>query len=166
MTNNKFASYNTTQIGAFYQVSSETVRIWCNEFERHLSPRANPGHRQKRAFSRTDMEVFSLIAMLKTDGMTYQDIHLALDNGQRGVLPDHLEEITNTLTVRDIETGLVVKIQQLETLLTVAKDENDRLEGELEESQRDNLRHEVRAEMLQKQLSKTDQHVKELFRSS
>ena len=137
MANNMHKQFNTSQVAAAFQVSLETVRIWCGEFERHLTPRANPGKRQKRAFSEEDMEVFALIAALKADGLTYQDIHMSLENGERGVVPVTLDSGSTALIERDAEKLLMVRIDSLETQLVEAETENERLKEELETIRRD-----------------------------
>jgi len=163
MTSDDFPRYNTAFVAAMFNVSLETIRIWCAEFEAYLSPRANPGHRQKRALTEPDLEVFALIAALKDDGMTYQDVRLALDNGQRGVPPPHPFNSSDALVPQEINRQLIAKIEHLETQIETVVGENERLKQELEQAQRENLRNEVRAEMLQGQLSKTEQRVLELL---
>ncbi|HLA42128.1 MAG TPA: MerR family transcriptional regulator [Aggregatilineales bacterium] len=164
MTNDDYSHLNTTQIAALFQVSHETVRIWCAEFERHLSPRANPGRHQKRIFTGEDMTILALIAAYKNDGLTFQDIHASLDNGERGEpppIPD--EDDIEGLIPQETGKRLVVKIQQLEEELEDAHEENERLKAQLEETQRTSLRHEVRAEMLHEQLEKIEVRMQKLL---
>lgn len=163
MSNEDFPRYNTALVAAMYNVSLETIRIWCTEFERYLSPRANPGHRQKRAFNETDLEVFALISALKDDGMTYQDVRAALDNGQRGVPPPHPFTNPDSLVPQELNRQLITKIDHLESQLEAVLSENERLKDELDGVKRDNLRNEVRAEMLHEQLEKTEKRVHELL---
>lgn len=161
-TDPKDLQFNTSQVAAVYQVSLETVRTWCLEFQKFLSPRANPGNRQKRLFSHDDMEVLALVALLKAEGLTYQDIHLALQNGERAVPPiTTLGEQTN-LSVGS-ESGLIVKVQQLESRLVELDKERNHLVKQLDGFKRDALRHEIRAEMLADQLDKSEKRVRELL---
>jgi len=164
MTNDDYSHLNTSQIASLFQVSHETVRMWCAEFERHLSPRANPGRHQRRVFTEDDMAVLALVASLKADGLTFQDIHASLDNGERGEpppIPDD-DEIEG-LIPQDARKQLAVKIQQLEDELEDAHAENERLKIQIEETQRTSLRHEVRAEMLQEQLQKAEDRMQKLL---
>lgn len=171
MKQEDFGVYNTTQVAAAFSVSLETIRLWCHEFQRHLSHRANPGHRQKRAFTEEDLEVLSLVAELKAEGFTYPNIHAALDNGERGKVPIilHSEE-SDALILQETERRLALQIKQLESQLAAAKAENERLKEELsqmksklEATQQQSFKHEVRAELLNEQVEKLERRVKELL---
>jgi DNA-binding transcriptional MerR regulator len=83
--------YGTKQAAVMYDVSEQTIRIWTEEFSQHLSFPANPGNRRTRQFTYDDMGVLSLIADLKKRGSTFADIHAALENGERGQVPDELQ---------------------------------------------------------------------------
>lgn len=156
--------YTSGQISALFNISTETVRTWCQEFERHLSPRANPGHRQKRAFTDDDLEIFALIANFKSESLTFADIHAALDNGERGIPPLEVDlEDREKAVIQTIERNLTIKIGQLENQLLTSEAENTRLQHELQKYQHANIKHEVRVEMLHEQLAKAEERIRELL---
>lgn len=158
-----FTIYSTNQVADLFNVSLETIRIWCNEFEGHLSPRANPGHRQRRAFNGDDLGVLALVATLKAEGLTYTDIHVSLKNGERGELPIHPISDDTALITQQQQTALATRINSLQSELNTIIEENERLREELDDEKRRSLRNEVKAEMLTEQLAKTEQQVKDLL---
>lgn len=81
-------SYTTQEVSALYSVTIETARTWAKEFADYLSPTANPGHNKTRQFSIEDMQVFSLVRQLRNEGRTMEEIHVALQNGERGREPE------------------------------------------------------------------------------
>lgn len=93
--------YNARQIASLYGISRETVRVWSEEFSRYLSPLAKPGRNKPRLFTREDLAVLSLVAELKQENMSVEDIIGALENGQRGAVPD--------LDPNDLETMLLLQ---------------------------------------------------------
>ncbi len=61
-----------------FGVSQRTIRKWATEFTGHLSAGANPAKGEVRTFSYDDMAVLSTIARLRTQNVSYKDIHTAL----------------------------------------------------------------------------------------
>ena len=80
--------YSSTHVATIFHVSTETIRNWSDEFSRYLSFMANPGKGRTRTFNDDDMTVLSLIAEMKRKGSTFEEIHVALGQGQRGDSPD------------------------------------------------------------------------------
>ena len=128
--------YSTGQAAEMLGVTNETIRIWSREFDRHLSPGANPVKGRHRTFTRTDIEVLALVADLKNEGLRLEDIHANLESGQRGIFPEVVEDSPLSgmnaqialQTIRNLETQLVEANQELEDLRTV-RDENIRLQN-------------------------------------
>ena len=58
-----------------FGVSQRTIRKWATEFTGHLSAGANPAKGEVRAFSYDDMTVLATIARLRTQNVSYKDIH-------------------------------------------------------------------------------------------
>ena len=83
----RMTQYKTSDLQRMFDVSGETIRTWSNEFKAYLSPTATPGKGRYRIFTDDDLEVFTLIAQLKDQNKTFEEIHLALQAGQRGDLP-------------------------------------------------------------------------------
>jgi DNA-binding transcriptional MerR regulator len=80
--------YTAHDLSRLFNVSQQTIRQWSSEFETYLSARANPGSNRIRAYSDEDAAVLALVAQMKEMGHVFQDIHIALANGQRGEVPD------------------------------------------------------------------------------
>lgn len=123
--------YNPADVMKLFKISSETVRTWSDEFARHMSPLANPGNRRHRSYSYADMEVLSLVAAMKANNMTFADVHISLDSGQRGVVPDEPVE----LSTNEIETALQNEIMDLRSRINRLEGENSLLKGMLKDTQ-------------------------------
>lgn len=78
--------YKTGELRAYFNVTRQTISIWCREFSDYLSPNANPADNSRRSLNDDDFRVLSLIAEMTAEGKTYDAIHLALAAGQRGDL--------------------------------------------------------------------------------
>ncbi len=100
--------YTTSQLCSIFSISPQTVRNWSQDFSRHLSSSAAPGKGRNRMFNEDDLRVFSLIAAMKSNSATHEEIQSSLTAGQRGDLPnlspsdvqsmvmtDHARAITN-----------------------------------------------------------------------
>lgn len=79
--------YTTSQVAKLFDCSTETVRRWSVEFEKHLQPKAQTGGGLKRNFDDSDLTVFALIHEMKAAGRVFDEIHIALANGERGTPP-------------------------------------------------------------------------------
>jgi DNA-binding transcriptional MerR regulator len=144
-----------------FGVAVETARGWAAEFERHLSPRANPGTNKTRAFTQTDLEILALVAEYKEQRLTFNDIHTALDNGQRGTPPAYIpvenpqdsENQEKQLTIQN--TKLTQALEAAREQLTLLAEENIRLQT--------SLKHEtVEREKLERRITELTQHIEEL----
>lgn len=94
--------YNTRHLTALFGITKETVRVWAEDFAKFLSLHANPGRSKPRFFTPEDVSIFALIAELKSENLSIGDIQAALENGQRGSVPDLApEEIERMLIVRE-----------------------------------------------------------------
>lgn len=119
--------YNSQQAAAIFQVSIETVRTWSIEFESYLSPEANPGDNRRRSFNQDDLEVLALVSELKAKRATYQEIRIALDNGQRGRLeapPPHEVDTLALATREQLQLqvkSLQTRVEQLQAELETAR---------------------------------------------
>lgn len=122
------SDYKSADIQRLFDVSSETVRRWSQEFEEYLSPNASPGKGRARQFTLEDLKVFALVAEIKNDGGTYDDAHLALKSGQKGDVDELLQERS-----LDIHTSVELDLmQQRFQLLQIAHDEAVERAGQLE----------------------------------
>ncbi len=141
--------YSSRHVQILHKITAETVRTWSQEFAEFLSPTANPGKGRNRIFTEKDMQVFSLVSELKARGLTYEDIHAALHNGQIGELPPApatveamaLEREEQSLAIqvermRDMVALLTQQRDELQTMIQPVKDENIRLQAQLEAAQK------------------------------
>lgn len=126
--------YSAIQVATLFNSARETVRKWAVEFERELSPTANPGDGRQRIFTDNDLEVIALIVEMKGQGKLYSDIHAALANGQRGQPPPGAVAIVPTTPPRT--SALQARISSLETDLMHAIDVTKEQAGVINELRR------------------------------
>jgi DNA-binding transcriptional MerR regulator len=142
--------YNTDHVAALHGVTIQTVRAWSMEFEKYLSPYANPGARRQRLFTPDDMAVFDLIAQLKGQGRNFQEIHEALASGQRGGSPETPPSELEALIADNSHTELVAQNNALVRRV-------EALQAEIEELRRyrdENIALKARLDTMEGQLTK------------
>lgn len=142
--------YKSADVQRLFDVSSETVRRWAQEFEQYLSPTATPGKGRARQFTADDLTVFALVSEIKNSGGTYDDVHLALKSGQRGSIEDAAQE--RALDIRaNVEVDFIrKKMEQLQVDHNRAVEQVKTLEGEVirfqtELKQMDEVKSELQA---------------------
>lgn len=163
--------YSSRHVCVLFGVAPETVRNWSEEFSRHLSVTANPGKGRHRNFTEEDMRVFALIADQKNQGLTYDDIHGALDNGQRGEAPALPPDEVQALVTTDQKHQTAIQIQQLENQIVKLQRERDEALAQLQPTKDENIKLQTRLEVaherireLTEQLEKTQRRIEELNR--
>ena len=181
MTKDNF--YSSRHTATIFGVALETIRNWADEFQAYLAPSATPGHGKHRAYSYEDLQVFSLVAELKKQGMTYAEVHAALQNGQRGNPPALPPEDVQALVVGEQERRLSVEVEYLQRSLMRAqedlkearialqaldqiKEEKIRLETRLQDEQRRVEDKEQLIRELKDDLGRAQQRIEELLRES
>jgi DNA-binding transcriptional MerR regulator len=137
-------SYRNKDVQTLFNISPDTVRVWSEEFGEYLSPLAKPGTGKHRIFNDDDLSVFALVAEVKSKGLTYNEAHASLKSGQRGDIPEMIEE-------RGIELRANLQLQLLQQ-------QNQQLELERNEAVR--LVKELQSDVanLQGQLERADQN--------
>lgn len=151
--------YTVKHVAALNNVAEETVRLWAQEFKRHLSPNANPGSRRQRFFSDEDMKVLDLIATMKDEGKTFADVHVALDAGERGTRPEAPPDELQALIVSQDEQKLVELNEELRQRVLSLQAEIRRLQ----EMEKDNIRLTTKLESMSERAERAEEHVKELL---
>ena len=75
----------TKELADWIGVSAPSIRLWAteDEFARYLSPTGAGGEGKTRAFSDEDARIFAYIAHLKHQGLSREEIYLALDRMQQ-----------------------------------------------------------------------------------
>lgn len=127
--------YASKDLVARFGITAETLRQWTHEFKRHLSPGANPGGGQHRRFTFEDLEVLTLVAEMRRQKHSWEDIHASLDAGERGVpsidpaalIP--LESQQQLALLHQTIERLREQVGSLEAQLTAATTRADRAEG-------------------------------------
>lgn len=104
--------FTTPQIARMFDVTDQTVKAWSAEFAAYLSPTAIPDKGRKRRFTRTDVEVFALVAEQRKRAQSFEEIHAALRANQRGDVP----AIADELAVVNPATRIVALKNQVEAL--------------------------------------------------
>jgi len=163
MTRDDF--YSSRHTATIFGVALETIRNWADEFQDYLSPTATPGHGKHRMYSFEDLKVFSLVADLKKQGMTYSDIHASLRNGQRGQPPALPPDEVQALVVGDQERRLSLEVDYLQRSLIRAQQELDEARTALKEAaqiKEEKIRLETRLESEQKRVEEKEQHIQAL----
>ncbi|MBW1927482.1 MAG: MerR family transcriptional regulator [Deltaproteobacteria bacterium] len=157
--------YSSRQSATIFGVALETIRNWADEFQDYLSPTATPGRGKHRMYSTDDLRVFSLVAELKKQGLTYADIHAALQNGQRGQPPQLPPDEVQALVVGDQERRLSLEVEYLQRSLMRAQQELDEARTALKEVpqiREEKIRLEARLEAEQKRIEEKEQQIQEL----
>lgn len=120
--------YTLDRVASLFDTSRENARRWCLEFQKFLSDSANPPSNRKRLLNDDDLSVISLIAEMKGQGHIFTDIHAALEQGRRGILP------SNPAAVVPADKTKLAKLQsdvnRLTEALQLTMDENQGLKGE------------------------------------
>lgn len=151
--------YTSKHVSTLYDVAIETVRVWSQEFERHLSPTANPGKRRQRLFTPEDMKVFDLLSEMKGQGKTFADIHTALDSGQRGGTPETPPDELEALIVSQDERSFAIENERLQQTIV-------RLQKEIEalkELEKETVRLETKLESETERAARAEQQTQKLL---
>lgn len=149
--------YKNENAQVMFEVAEQTVRNWSAEFAKYLSPTANPEKGATRLFTRDDMKALSLVAEMRGQGKKYDAIGVALENGQRGSLPDlsdnALIELSGSeygIELANENRELKLKIMELKTTIDASQEigvENIRLQERV--AQRDELIADLKARLLE-----------------
>lgn len=116
-----------------FDISTQTVSVWGREFDKYLSPTAKPGGRRKRQFTKGDLEMIALIADMKGQGHTFEDIHATLNTGQRGQPPTLEPEDVQAIVSRDFEYRLQLENEKLQGMLVQAQNALAKAQEQLKE---------------------------------
>lgn len=137
------------------------------EFREYLSPTATPGKNKHRLFTEADMQVFSLVAELKKQGMTFEEIHAALKSGQRGDPPTLPPEEVQAIVSSDRERRLAIENEYLQQALVRAQEELKQVAAireELQQTKEQNIRLEAQITIYKDQQERLEQTIRELSR--
>lgn len=79
-------SITVSTLSKRYNVSSQTVRSWCDRFGEWLSPNATPPTGAVRTFIDDDLGVLDFVALMRRERIGYEEIEIALSNGERSIV--------------------------------------------------------------------------------
>lgn len=124
------STYKNKEIQTLFNVSSDTVRVWSEEFSAYLSPLATPGTGKHRVFNDDDLKVFALVSEMRGQNLSYEEIHASLQNGERGDLPQIAGERALEYS-SDLQLSIAQdRISKLQNLLESAEQRSQRLHDE------------------------------------
>lgn len=128
-------NYTTTEVATLFDIAGQTVRKYATEFADYLSPTANPEKGRARQFTDDDLEVYALIVDLKAQNRLYEDIHIALQRGERGDPPLILPS-PNGLSPQEQQLAVAnARIRDLEAALHRKEGVEEELRRQLAEAQ-------------------------------
>ena len=104
-----------------------SIKNWAKEYARHLSVMATPSKGRTRQFNDDDIRVFALVAEMKSSRLSPEEIHAALDTGQRSEPPNPVQDIVSTEDRK--------KISLLQAAYETVAIERDELAGKFQQSQ-------------------------------
>lgn len=158
--------YRSEHVSKLYDVARQTVSVWAGEFSEYLSPTANPGKRKRRLFSQEDMEVFDLVAKLKDQHLTNEEIHLQLKVGERGVAPSIQPNEVQAIVSGEAESRLSLEVERLQYELVHTRNElqkaNEQL-AEINTVKNENIRLEVELRVAKEDQKRLDDRARELI---
>lgn len=122
-------AYKRNDVAQHFQRGDETIRRWTIEFAAYLSSTANSQGRNKSFYTDADMERLDLIHRMYEKGNSTEDIHLALNSGQKGHFDGFLRNlrvILNEAQALQLKE-LVQRTEEMEREIEVLKRKNSEL---------------------------------------
>ena len=123
--------YSTQDVCSIFKISHQTVKNWAIEFASFLSPSATPQAGKKRLFTVDDLRVFALVNEYRDRQFTYEDVHVALRNNQRGEVPSTMFDIVPAPPA-ELVTSLRLEVTHLREQLTAATSRGDEYKGQVQ----------------------------------
>ncbi len=137
--------YQSSDLQKFFSRSPETIRQWADEFARHLSDAANPPEGVHRRYDEQDLLVFALINEMRESRAPTEDIHAALDEGERGELPV-------SAFFKENGTELAIKLYQANTEIDILRTRLEKMEAQMEKYKEENIQLKTRIEEMEKRI--------------
>lgn len=115
-------SITVSTLSKRYDVSSQTVRSWCDRFGEWLSPNATPPTGEVRTFNNDDLGVLDFVAAMRRSHISYEEIEIALANGERleassvGEAKSLVEQDHSVVLAVQYETQLAFRDGQIDQL--------------------------------------------------
>jgi hypothetical protein len=151
--------YNVFTTAAKLNLSAEIIRKWCIEFERYLSPPANPGANRTRTLSSEDVHILSLVADRRNAGISYENIHAELQSNLANLPRTDGEEELTPAVASDQFSFMLSRYEIIQSELQLA---HQRLE-ELQKYREDNIRIQAQIEMERHRAQKAEETIHSLL---
>ena len=132
-----------------FDITEQTVKAWSSEFASYLSPTATPSKGKKRRFTRSDLEVFALVAEYRNKALSFEEIGAALRANQRGDVPAIADELA---VVNPTTMVMTLKNQMMALQMQIAELQADRSEAE------------GQVKLLKEQLAEKENLVRDLYK--
>lgn len=137
-------------IKELFDVSHQTVRRWCDEFEQYLSSSATPPAGEMRLFTDDDLRVLALVAQVKNNGGIYEDAHARLRAGERGEIPD---EPPSEQQKQMVMSQLAIQNKELRAEIESLTREREATQAALKEKSEEVIRLQTRLEEAEKRIA-------------
>lgn len=157
-------TYTTGTTATLLRVSRETVRLWAEEFSRHLSDLASPGEGRHKQFTDNDLRILRTIADLKRSGSTFADIHTAIDDGRIADSPDM--SVLSPLGSTTALTILERRVNDLTSELEATKAERDNARALLLPLERENAANRALRESMEARIAALENRISELLQEN
>jgi DNA-binding transcriptional MerR regulator len=155
-----YTKYQSKHVQKLFSISAESVRAWAIEFEKYLSPNANPGSGRHRNFTDADLSVFALVKEMKAKGNTYEDIHGSLENDQRGAVPQLATGDVRDLVLSEQGLALAFRVEELTQKVDTLEHELGEARLKLRATEDTNVRLTERDDQHKKRIEELEQEVK------
>ena len=133
-------AYSTGQVAAYFKRSEPTIRKWAVEFKKHFSATGAPEKGRTRLFSIEDMTIFDLIASMKDQNKTFEEIHASLDSGMRGEPPSLDEKDLQALQATEGERRLSIEVDQLQRVIMSLREQLNIAQSKIAQFDQANLK--------------------------
>lgn len=146
-------TYTTKHAQKLFDVKSDqTIRNWIKEFQDFFSIDATPGKGIDLQLSQDDMRVLDLIASMRSERRSADEIYATLKSGQRGDLPSYTPEELELLVGGDYEKHLSTQVNELNIKIEQLSRENEELRSSIQPIRDENIKLEAERSSLERQV--------------
>jgi chromosome segregation ATPase len=154
--------YTTRHAQKLFDVKSDqTVRNWVKEFQEFFTIDATPGKGVDLQFSEEDMRVLDLIATMRSERHSSEEIYATLKSGQKGNPPAYTPEELDLLVKGDYEKHLSTQVNELNLKIEQLTRENDELKSAIQPVREQSIRLEAEKSSLEKRIEELSRELQE-----
>lgn len=145
--------YTTKHAQKLYDVrSDQTIRNWIREFEEFFSIDATPGKGVDLSLNQDDMRVLDIIAQMRNERRSTDEIYATLKSGQRGNAPDFTPEELDLWVKGEYEKHLSTQVNELNLRIEQLSQENEELRTSIQPIRDRNIQLEAEQIALERQV--------------